>query len=387
MTQNSLATANVDAALIPPFINTSPGGAYHTKSRRWQGIPGIEITSAGRLWATWYSGGYTESAQNYVLLVTSGDGGTTWSEPILVVDPPGNVRAFDPVVWIDPSGRLWLFWAQSESKRVFDGRVGVWAIHTDCPEQEKPVWSEPKRLANGVMMNKPTVLSTGEWMMPAATWTNIPPETHDLPEERFSNVYVSTDQGETWTLRGSADVPDRSYDEHMIVERKDGTLWMLVRCMTGIREAVSNDRGKTWIENPGLIFRGPTTRFFLRRLSSGALLLVYHFDVEDRTALSARISRDDGKTWEGSLPIDEKRQSSYPDGVQDEKGNIYIIRDHDRRGTGSIWLARFQEEDVLRGRFYCLGSTPLIHVNALDLSQKRHTDIARDSLLASLVGG
>ena len=44
-----------------------------------------------------------------------------------------------------------------------------------------------------------------------------------------AKVIVSTDNGKTWSERGSVNVPKdvRSYDEHMVVEKKDGTLWML----------------------------------------------------------------------------------------------------------------------------------------------------------------
>jgi len=98
-----------DPALAPPPVLAPPGRKYADDTRRWQGIPGIERAANGRLWAVWYSGGDNEGPENYVVLVTSDDDGKTWSGPRLVVDPPGNVRAFDPCLWHDPGGRLWLF--------------------------------------------------------------------------------------------------------------------------------------------------------------------------------------------------------------------------------------------------------------------------------------
>ena len=90
-------------------------------------------------------------------------------------------------------------------------------------------------------MNKPTVISTGEWLPPAAVW-DLPdhkeqPFREALASERKANVVCSRDQGQTWQLRGGAIVPERSHDEHMIVEKKDGTLWMLVRNKPGIAES------------------------------------------------------------------------------------------------------------------------------------------------------
>jgi predicted neuraminidase len=155
-------------SLQAPDVNTTPGPEYAPSTRAWQGIPTIERTPHGRLWAAWYSGGDGEGPDSYVLLVTSGDDGKSWSMPKVVIDPPGGVRAFDPCLWHDPDGRLWLFWAQSLG--LFDGRAGVWAITAEDSEAETALWSPPRRLCNGVMLNKPTVLSTGDWCLPAALW-------------------------------------------------------------------------------------------------------------------------------------------------------------------------------------------------------------------------
>jgi hypothetical protein len=37
---------------------------YRTRHRQFQGIPGVEVAANGRLWATWYSGGTGEGAEN-----------------------------------------------------------------------------------------------------------------------------------------------------------------------------------------------------------------------------------------------------------------------------------------------------------------------------------
>ena len=88
--------------LQPPPVNTSPGSEYAAAARLWQGIPGIERTAGGRLYAVWYSGGDGEGPDNYVVVITSDDSGITWSGAEVVIDPPGEVRAYDPVLWHDP---------------------------------------------------------------------------------------------------------------------------------------------------------------------------------------------------------------------------------------------------------------------------------------------
>ncbi|WP_278471046.1 sialidase family protein [Gimesia maris] len=343
-----------DPALVAPPINTSPGKEYADDTRMFQGIPGLSRAANGRLWALWYAGGTGEGELNYVVLVTSGDDGKTWSGPKLVIDPPGPVRAYDPAIWHDPSGRMWVFWAQSY--RWWDGRSGVWAITTDGSDQENPKWTEPRRLCNGIMMNKPTVLSNGDWLLPVAIWKQPAKESiehrFDLPEERGGNIFISKDQGKTFQLLGQTDVPERTFDEHMIVERKDNSLWTLVRTRYGIGESISTDGGKTWSEGKASDIPHVNARFFIRRLKSGNLLMVRHnpADKKSRRDLTAFLSQDDGKTWQGGLLLDERSGVSYPDGVQSDDGTIYIIYDFARTRDKKILMATFTEEDVLAGK-------------------------------------
>jgi len=354
MLSNPPANAD-DPALQPPLVNIAPGAEYGDDTRLFQGIPGIERAANERLWATWYAGGPNQPGEgpgNYVVLVTSDDDGQTWSAPKLVIDPPGEVRAYDPCLWHDPQGRLWLFWAQSFN--WWDGRSGVWAILSENSGDENPRWSAPRRLCNGIMMNKPTVLSTGEWLLPAAVWerkARSSAHSHDLEAENGANVVVSKDQGATWSWLGRAIVPQRVFDEHSVVERRDGSLWMLVRAAYGIGESVSNDGGKTWSEGRRAAIPHVDSRFFVRRLSSGKLLLVTHNppDKKSRSHLMAHLSDDDGQTWHGGLLIDERNGISYPDGVQAPDGTIYLIYDYSRTGERQILLATFTEEDIVQG--------------------------------------
>lgn len=342
MHQTKLSEESKGNALQPAELIINPGEKYSPQSRQWQGIPGIEIDATGRLWATWYSGGAGEGPDNYVLLVSSDDDGKSWSCPSLVIDPPGQVRAFDPVLWMDPSQCLWLFWAQSEG--LFDGRAGVWAICQDTSNS----WSAPRRLCDGIMMNKPIVLISGEWMLPVAIWGHRQIEHPAVePEARTPHVVVSSDEGRTWTRRGGVEMANRGCDEHMIVERHDGSLWMLTRLLDGIGESTSHDKGYTWSPGRKTDLQHPSTRFFIRRLSSGHLLLVKHHDYTGRSHLTAFLSTDDGETWQGGLLLDERANVSYPDGAQTADGRIYIIYDRERYDAKEILMAVFSEADVL----------------------------------------
>ena len=364
------------AYLMPCEFNMSPGPEYADEVRQFQGVPSIGRAANGRLWAVWYGGGITENRDNYVMAATSSDDGETWSDLKFVLDPdgPGPVRTFDAVPWLDPAGRLWLFWSQSHENDI-GNRCAAWGSVSENAGDEDPAWSPPRMIGDGVMMNRPTVLADGTWLLPIAHW-------HHAPSAR---VFASSDGGETFALRGGATLPDpaaRDADEHMIVERRDGTLWMLVRTGYGIGESVSADGGRTWTTVAPCAIRHVTSRFHLRRLRSGRLLLVKHGRPDERGErcdLTAHLSDDDGATWHGRLVIDERVDVSYPDAVescsagstgsaqagrgQGDEGLIYLIYDFKRFTDKEILLARFTEQDVIGGAFASARSATRLLVN------------------------
>lgn len=349
-----------DLALIPPKLNTSPLPKYDYDKLEYGMTIGIERTPGGRLWACWVAGG--DSPKAFFVLATSDDDGETWSKPRLVVDAhdkklPAERSVLVGNLWTDPLGRLWLIFDQSMD--MFDGRAGVWAAVCENPDAEQPKWSKPRRIWHGVTLNKPTVLSTGEWMLPISLdqrtgFRKFKGCFKELDPLRGANVFVSTDEGKTWERRGCVKFPNPNWHEHMIVERKDGTLWMLARTAKGIMQSTSSDQGKTWSKPTFPAIKHPVARFHIRRLASGRILLVKHGKTidshEGRSQLTAWLSDDEGNTWKGGLMLDERKGISYPDGFQDPDGTIYISYDRNRSTDGEILMARFTEADILPGK-------------------------------------
>jgi len=317
-------------------------GYYSAKKRRFTGIPSLAISDGGRIWAVGDAGiTPDEDKNNYVVVSSSADGGHTWKE-LLIIDPdgPGPVRAFDPQAWIESQGKLWIFWVQTIGHE--GTTAGVWSITTNNPNIESPKWSSPRRLTNGIMMGKPTVLSSGEWILPASTWKLT---------DNSAKVVASEDKGLTWYERGAVNVPeeDRDFDEHMIV-KKNGSLWMFLRTKYGIGESVSYDRGRSWSSVAPSKIKHSNARFFIRRLHSGNLLLVKHGPLDVKTGrshLMAFLSRDDGRSWSRGLLLDQRQGVSYPDGQQTKDGTIYLIYDYHRVKDQNIILISFTEDDIL----------------------------------------
>jgi len=200
------------------------------------------------------------------------------------------------------------------------------------------------------------VLSTGEWMLPISLdqrpgFREFRDCFRELDPLRGANVFTSTDEGATWERRGVRTFPNPDWHEHMIVERKEKSLWMLARTRTGIMESQSTDGGRSWSKPVASSIKHPVARFHIRRLASNRLLLVKHGAAIDshkgRSLLTAWLSDDDGKSWRGGLMLDERTGVSYPDGFQAPDGTIYISYDRNRSTDGEILLARFTEDDIL----------------------------------------
>jgi len=347
--------------------------------RTWQGIPGLERTAKGRVFATWFTGGLKEpSPDNTVVLSRSDDGGKTFTPPEAMGLPLSDgTRTFDPTLWIDPKGRLWYIFNRGNKEIA---KHDVWARICNDPDATPPVFGAEFRVGYDVpfafRMNKVTVLSSGEWLMPV-TLAEKPVRDwctgyNDQQTPTLHGVGISTDEGRNWQLHGA--VKSRPWAlENMITELKDGRLWMLIRTSSGVLwESHSSDKGRTWSEGSASTIKSPGSRFFIRRLASGNLLLVNHHKFTGRSHLTAQLSTDDGVTWTDGLLLDERSNVSYPDGVQDKDGLVWITYDRDRNGTGDILLAKFREEDVLAGKNISGSVTLQQVIHKLDKSHPVH---------------
>lgn len=358
---------HVDNALIPPEIKRNPPFRFYPEVDDYTMSMGMAQTPGGRIWLGWFAGGDNEKA--VILLAKSDDEGKTFSEPQFILDPGYSDCGihFSAVVgnlWSAPDGRLFLFF--TESFGYFDGRGGSWYSVCTNPDSAAPIWSTPQRIWHGASLNKPTVLRDGTWLLPISLWNRekigIQPSCflrwkqsslfHNLDSERKAHVFASKDMGNSWEKRGGILNIEPTFDEHMIVERSDGSLLMYLRSMHGMTQSESFDGGFNWTSPIRTSFSSASARFFLRKLQSGNLLLVKYSnpqEPETRSHLTAYISDDDGKTWKGSLLLDERHDISYPDGFQTADGRIFIQYDY-LRECGEILLAVFTENDVLAGK-------------------------------------
>jgi len=353
----SLPAAAPTGNYRPAKVIISPGAEARSDARTWQGIPGIERTAQGRLWATWYTGGLHEGAAgNYVAVATSGDDGRTWSDPVVLIKGPTDHHMLaDPLPWLDPQGRLWIFYLQSSKERGAKEFFGACAVRNDAPEEPLGRWTEPLPVhAGGRIFGKLIVRASGGWLAPFFLNSN----QVDVNE---TCVLLTPDAGANWSILGGTSVPmeRRNFSEATLAQRRNGDLWTVMRTKLGLEESTSADDGRTWTA-PRLMREGPHTRACMRKLASGAHILIYH-DVTrpakdarfPRARLAAWLSDDEGKTWPHQLLLDERNGVSYPDATEAPDGRIYFTYDRWRygeQGGKEILMGVVREADIRAGK-------------------------------------
>jgi len=354
-------------ANVPVGYLAKPSRFQARAKRAFAGIPSIAVSPKnGRQWLTFYAGPTDgEDSNNYVILATRRGKGA-WEE-VLVFDPDGDGprRAFDPEVWVTPEGRL--LWTWTERRVALrDGAEHRWGhpyearseriMGVELNAEEKPVAPHPaprKLVDGGVMMCKPIVAKDGRWLLPVSFWG----------DDFSARIYASTDRGKTFAVVGAATLParHRQFDEHNVVELKDGRLRVYMRaCRNGAWnawQADSRDGGRTWDAAKPCPFPQTNSRFFVRRVRSGALLLVKNGTLEPRkdakdytgrVDMTAYVSDDEGETWTGGLLL-HAGDCAYPDGDEAPDGTIHVVFDGDRYVKQELFDVAFTEADVRRG--------------------------------------
>ncbi len=364
----------------PAKFILNPKAEFAPDTRQWAGCPTIEVTGK-RIWCGFFTGGRFEPSQENYVVYSYSDNGRNWVDPyaVAICDPKTGHRAMDNQLWRAPDGSLWATWLQPR----FDMSLPVptyadqyaswllgffqpddfWSFVSRCenPEAETPVWSAPQAMFVGTLRNKPLVVREDKWLFPV--W--LDPQGKD----EYYVYYETNDQGKTFQRKqGPRKISDCYCEEPMITLCPDNSLLFLTRTSLGyIGKSRSYDDGETWTETVLSDIPNPCTRFHIRTLPSGRILLINTPRPRpgDRTGMVCSLSEDNGETFRYHLQLDTRRSCSYPDCTLDDEGNIWATWDvqrdnrqepvpgHPEQSSAAkeIVVTRFTEEDIMAGYF------------------------------------
>ncbi len=275
--------------------------------------------SDGRLLVAWtrFGGGGQDDAPAHIVAATSDVKGESWSEPWVLHE---NVAKKN---------------VMSQSfLRLHDGTLLSAALHKDgedscvvhayrCTE-EPHTWSEPQPVSSRPgyhVMNNDRLVQLS-FTHPTSPGRILAPVSYCRPlGEPFTvHVLYSDDNGTTWAASaGDITAPKRGAMEPGIIERKDGSLMMIIRTQTGtICRSLTDDAGANWCAAESMGVAAPEAPSTVGRLPDGRLALVHNPDVVEgaghlgpRTPLWVSLSDDEGETWEPWKPVETDASSTY----------------------------------------------------------------------------
>ena len=167
-----------------------------------------------------------------------------------------------------------------------------------------------------------------------------------IPAWRHATVmFVSDDKGQTWRRSNVLDIGQGRHDhagscEGTVIERRDGSLYQLLRTETGwLYEAVSHNGGEAWEDFKRSRIKSVTCCAQMTRLADGRIALLWNHPPRhhpesrsSREELSIAFSSDECATWSPPRVI----AGSYGPGGRLSYPYIY------ERRPGELWITTMQ---------------------------------------------
>lgn len=287
----------------------------------------------------------------------SKDDGHTWSEPTTLLKLPVGIGTWaGPVALVDHSGEIQLFLLdigdttapsgseahRSTARQAHKRQIDIW--HTKSANGGK-AWPPVRRIWEGYTgsLNSVIQLRNGRIVLPFScltdrSWRNRGGGFKDFTfVGRFdSTALYSDDEGNTWHLSPShlvVPVPDidAAYGavEPVVLQLKDGRVWMLIRTQMGRFYQSFSPDGITWSSPQPTSIISSDSPAGLLRLADGRILLLwndcqrYPYAHGGRQVLHGAISSDEGKTWRGYREVVRDPLRNQPPPPHGDFGTAY----------------------------------------------------------------
>lgn len=290
----------------------------------------------GDLYLTYYGGDGEYSQDTAVFASRLAFGTKDWSHPVAIARNPFQSMG-NPVVWQAPGGRVWLFFVVR-----FGSTWSTSRIMAKVSDDRGESWSDAflVSLEEGTMVRgRPIATSAGLTVLPIYHETGS--DTEKTGADTSSLFLLFDPKTQQW--QRSNKVYSRLGNlQPAVVELSPGHL--LAYCRRGgdyepgddgfVVKTESRDGGYTWTQGVETAFPNPNAAVELIKLKSGNLLFVYNDSMDDRSPLSAALSRDSGKTFPVKVDLRRGKKSfAYPTAIQTKDGRIHVFYTTNERTT------------------------------------------------------
>lgn len=287
----------------------------------------LALLENGDIVASWFGGTHEKHPDVAIWLSRRQNG--KWSDPVKIADKE-DIPCWNPVLFNSPQGKLFLFYKVGKT-------IPNWKTMVMTSDDGGFTWSEPKELVEGDIGGrgpvrcKPIVLSNGAWLAPASietwkSWDAFVDMSMDNGETWIKSEFIPIDHKK---LKGKGII------QPTLWESEPGKVHMLLRSTEGfIYRSDSNDFGVTWSPAYPTELPNNNSGIDLIKMDNGILVLVYNpvsGNWAERTPIVCSISKDNGHTWEQKLILDknhnpksrEDGEFSYP-AIIGKGDNVYI---------------------------------------------------------------
>ena len=292
----------------------------------YNAFPGLARLDDGTLVTVYRKGVLHARDRGYIVSRRSTDGGTIWSEEMVVADNPAlDLR--DPNIVRLADGALLVNYFQYDFDAPGTVLNGLEVVHS---------------FDGGETWEAPVSVGTGSYVATSAPILELP--NGDLllayygshGGSRYATAYVirSEDGGQWWlgeTVIAAGPAYSKPFQEPNLLLLENGHVLATIRSdgeRPIIHTSVSEDQGRTWSE-PRPAFKGSGTPS-VTRLASGAVVMIYRSKIGRNFGLPAlRVSSDGGATWTadlGETVIDRKDGAMmYASALQVPNGRIAVV--------------------------------------------------------------
>ncbi len=326
----------------------------------------------------------SKPASDSVSVMRSADGGRTWSEPMIAFPLPGRAYYALQVLLAADGALHAVVHISGEGDGGYRGRLYE-VYHFSCLAGAV-TWSKARKIVPGyvgsirgfiqLQRSNRLLLAVGRANPARAT----PPQSGPDFGWNDTHVYFSDDQGATWQASPdvlSLELKSRNTTrygaiEPVLMELRDGRVWMLVRDRQGyLLQSFSND-GARWSPLSATDLISSDSPAALLRLRDGRIVILFNscqngsdphsYAMGGREVLHAAISNDDGQTWHGFRevfrealgPLRGDRGTAYASLVENSEGKIIVVsgQGEGRRALFALdprWLEARSARDELGG--------------------------------------
>lgn len=272
------------------------------------------------------------------------NGKWTWPEEVAngVESPSVRYPCWNPVLFQPASGPLMLFYKVGPDPRTWWGMLMT-------SEDGGKTWSKPRKLGEdktighllGPVKNKPVQLADGSILCPSST-------EHLIGEEWMVHFELTRDLGKTWEVIGPIN-DGKAFDaiQPSILFYGDNKMQVLCRTQQSvISQSWSEDGGKTWSEMTATALPNPNSGTDAVTLKDGRQLLVYNHTTREgeepkgRNMLNVALSND-GIEWTPVMTLENEPAKvgySYPAVIQTSDGLVHITYTYRRESVKHVIL-------------------------------------------------